>query len=185
MSYQQHELTYAGLCKSRWEKSGRFPAGTYEYIDVNVRKTRYIIEVLIAGEFEIARPTSRYATLLEMIPSILVIKNPQVVKKIIRLMSVAMKESLKQANMLVAPWRRNGYLQAKYSSPYKRTTNRETSGKDTQREGEGLAKKRSMFGFEAHQFPRVSYYCRDNIVDFGSKVDRIRVGLLASVLQGK
>ncbi|XP_021719414.1 uncharacterized protein LOC110687101 [Chenopodium quinoa] len=174
----------AGLCKSRWEKTGRFPAGTYEYIDVNVGKSRYIVEVFMAGEFEIARPTSRYTSLVEMIPSILIIKNTQVLKQITRLMSNAMRESLKQANMLVAPWRRNGYLQAKYFSPYKRTTNRDSSLKNVvERDEEVLAKKRSSIGFEADQFPRVSYYCRD--VDFGNKVHGIRVGLLASVLQGK
>uniref|UniRef100_A0A803M1P2 Uncharacterized protein n=1 Tax=Chenopodium quinoa TaxID=63459 RepID=A0A803M1P2_CHEQI len=175
-----------GLCKSRWEKTGRFPAGTYEYIDVNVGKTRYIVEVFLAGEFEIARPTSRYTSLVEMIPSILIIKNTQVLKQIIRIMSNAMKESLKHANMLVAPWRRNGYLQAKYSSPYKRTTNRDSIPKNNvveRDDEEVLSMKRSSIGFEADQFTRVSYYCRD--VDFGNKVHGIKVGLLASVLQGK
>ncbi|XP_021766667.1 uncharacterized protein LOC110731141 [Chenopodium quinoa] len=186
MAHLRNKGLDAGLCKSRWEKTGRFPAGTYEYIDVNVGKTRYIVEVFLAGEFEIARPTSRYTSLVEMIPSILIIKNTQVLKQIIRIMSNAMKESLKHANMLVAPWRRNGYLQAKYSSPYKRTTNRDSIPKNNvveRDDEEVLSMKRSSIGFEADQFTRVSYYCRD--VDFGNKVHGIKVGLLASVLQGK
>ncbi|KAL2932165.1 tRNA pseudouridine synthase A [Bienertia sinuspersici] len=175
----------AGLCKSRWAKTGRTPAGTYEYIDVNVGKTRYIVEVFIAGEFEIIRPTNNYTSLLGLFPSILIIEKPQILKQILRLITKAMKDSLKQANIHVAPWRRNGYMQAKYFSPYKRTINRESTIKDIEIESYGLAKKRSMVGFEAHGLPNmVSYYCRD--VDFGiSKVNGVRVGLLASALQGK
>lgn len=137
----------------------------------------------MAGEFEIARPTKRYNAILEMIPSILIIEKPQLLKQILRLMSVAMKDSLKTASMHVAPWRRNGYMQAKYFSPYKRTTNRESNAKDVKRLGERLAKKTSMVGFEADQLPRMPYYCRDD--NFGSKVNGVRVGLLAAVLQGK
>lgn len=160
----------AGLCKSRWEKTRNFPAGTYEYIDVNAEKTRYIIEVNLAGEFEIARPTNHYTTLLEMIPSILIIENPQLLKQLMRLMTSSMRDSLKHANMHVAPWRRNGYLQAKYFSPYKRTINRESSAKGSTMEGD--------YG----PLPMVSYYCRD--VDFGCKINGVRGGVLGAVFQG-
>ena len=147
---------------------------------MNIRKTRYIIEVFLAGEFEIARPTIRYTTLLEMIPSILIIEKTQVLKQLMRLMTSAMRDSLKHANMHIAPWRRNGYMQAKYASPYKRTTNRESNSKIVNKDEKKLAMKR--LGFEAHnQLPKVSYFCRDDI--FGSKVNGARVGLLASVFQ--
>ncbi|KAK9155468.1 hypothetical protein Sjap_002948 [Stephania japonica] len=54
----------SGMCKSRWPKTGRFPSGEYEYIDVitpnSTSTSRYIIEVDLAGEFTIARPTEEY-----------------------------------------------------------------------------------------------------------------------------
>ncbi|XP_074298166.1 uncharacterized protein LOC141628983 [Silene latifolia] len=184
MSHLRGKGFDAGLCKSRWEKTGRYPAGTYEYIDVNVGETRYMVEVSMAGELDIVRPTTRYSTLLNMIPSILIIEKPHVLKQIIRLMSSAMKESLKRADLHVAPWRRNGYLQARYVSPYKRTINKESSASSATMGYEGLAKKRSsMVGFEADDLPRVvSYYCRDNgLVSKGG----IRVGMLGVALQGK
>ncbi|KAJ7946370.1 DUF506 family protein [Quillaja saponaria] len=59
----------AGLCKSKWERIGRFPAGDYEYVDVNFSGKRYIVEVSLAREFEIARPTNQYSSLLDVLPS--------------------------------------------------------------------------------------------------------------------
>ncbi|XP_074298158.1 uncharacterized protein LOC141628976 [Silene latifolia] len=185
MSHLRAKGFDAGLCKSRWVKTGRFPAGTYEYIDVNVGETRYMVEVLMSSELDIVRPTTRYSTLLDMIPSILIIEKPHVLKQIIRLMSAAMKESLKRADLYVAPWRRNGYLQARYFSPYKRTINKESSASSTTMAREGIAKKRSsMVGFEADDLPRVvPYYCRDN--GFVSSKGGIRIGMLGVALQGK
>lgn len=179
-------LFETGLCKSRWEKTGRIPAGNYEYIDVNVGKTRYIVEVYIAGEFEIVRPTSSYTALLEMIPTVLIIEKAQLLKQILRLISSAMKESLNQKDMHVAPWRRKGYMQARYFSPYKRTTNRAPNAMNVEKELNGLAKKGSMVGFEGDNYPRiVPYYCRDDDGFGMNKVNGVRVGLLASVLQGR
>ncbi|KAF2309026.1 hypothetical protein GH714_000172 [Hevea brasiliensis] len=57
MSHLRDQGFDAGLCKSRWEKFGRHPPGEYEYVDVNVGGNRFIVEVFLAGEFEIARPT--------------------------------------------------------------------------------------------------------------------------------
>ena len=150
---------------------------------MKVGQARYIVEVFLTGELEIARPTARYTALLGMIPPVLVIEKPQVVKQIMRLVSGAMRESLKHVSMHVPPWRRQGYLEAKYFSPYKRTTNREPSGKTTKGERGGLAKKRSTIGFESDLVRVPCYsYCRGD--DFASKVG-VRVGLLAAALQGK
>ncbi|PIN00767.1 hypothetical protein CDL12_26727 [Handroanthus impetiginosus] len=49
----------AGLCKSKWEKTDLNPSGNYEYIDVNTGGNRYVVEVFLAGEFTIARPTDK------------------------------------------------------------------------------------------------------------------------------
>ncbi|KAK9681454.1 hypothetical protein RND81_10G003500 [Saponaria officinalis] len=187
MSHLRAKGYDAGLCKSRWEKTGRFPAGTYEYIDVNVGKTRYIVELNMVGELDIVRPTTRYKALLDMIPSIMIVDKPQVLKQIIRLMSNAMKNSLKKADMLVAPWRRNGYIQARYFSPYKRTINPESSSLSSANLAkEGVTNnKGSMVGFEAVDLGSTTvpyYYCREHhgLVSKGG----VRVGLLGAVLHG-
>ncbi|XWS19336.1 hypothetical protein CRYUN_Cryun31cG0006500 [Craigia yunnanensis] len=161
----------AGLCKSRWEKFGRHPAGSYEYVDVNVNGTRYIIEVNLAGEFEIARPTRSYTSLIDVFPQIFVGK-PEELKQIVRLMCRAIRESMRSKDMKVPPWRRNGYMQAKWSGHYKRTTN-EISAKNASQKNDAVATKRSV-GFET--LPTVSHYCRDN---FASKAG-LKVGYLTA-----
>ncbi|KAI3983762.1 hypothetical protein MKX01_001166 [Papaver californicum] len=103
----------AGLCKSRWEKTGRFPAGTFEYVDVTVSGIRYIVEVFLAGEFTIARPTNRYTSLLDAFPQVFVGK-PDQLKQVVRIMCGASKQSLKKNDMHIPPWRSNGYMQAKW-----------------------------------------------------------------------
>ncbi|XP_022723949.1 uncharacterized protein LOC111280755 [Durio zibethinus] len=161
----------AGLCKSRWEKFGGHPAGSYEYVDVNISGTRYIIEVNLAGEFEIARPTTSYASLIDVFPKIFVGK-PEELKQIVRLMCKAIRESMKSSEMKMPPWRRNGYMQAKWFAYYKRTTN-EISAKNASQKNDAVATKISV-GFET--VPTVSYYCRDN---FASKAG-LKVGYLTA-----
>ncbi|XP_059664648.1 uncharacterized protein LOC132310494 [Cornus florida] len=113
----------AGLCKSRWEKTSLHPAGEYEYIDIingSATGDRYIVELSTISEFTIARPTNHYESLLEAIPRVLVCKEEEL-KRVVRLMCAAMRESLTQRDMHVPPWRRNGYMMAKWFGSYKRT----------------------------------------------------------------
>ncbi|MED6118611.1 hypothetical protein PIB30_004215 [Stylosanthes scabra] len=112
----------AGLCKSRWDKIGRLRSGDYEYIDVNFSGKRYIIEVFLASQFEIARPTVQYSSLLQVFPRIFVGKVEEL-KQVVKLMCGAIKGSMKTRNLHIPPWRRNVYMQAKWFSSYKRTTN--------------------------------------------------------------
>ncbi|KAI3983761.1 hypothetical protein MKX01_001165 [Papaver californicum] len=112
----------AGLCKSRWEKTSQFPAGKFEYVDAIVSGKRYIVEFFLAGEFTIARPTNRYASLLEVFPQIFVGK-PDQLKQVVKIMCGASIESLKENDMHIPPWRSNGYMQAKWLSLNKRTIN--------------------------------------------------------------
>ncbi|PHT31008.1 hypothetical protein CQW23_27345 [Capsicum baccatum] len=111
-----------GLCKSKWEKASNHTSGSYEYIDVNMLSNRYIIEVSLAGEFEIARPTRCYAKLLDIFPNVFVGKVEEL-KQVVRIMSRAMKKSMKKMDIYVPPWRRLGYMEAKWFGSYKRTTN--------------------------------------------------------------
>ncbi|MCL7049200.1 hypothetical protein MKW94_000123 [Papaver nudicaule] len=148
----------AGLCKSRWEKTGQFPAGTFEYVDVIVSRKRYIVEVFLVGEFTIARPTNRYTTLLEVFPQIFVGK-PDKLKKVVKIMCQASNQSLKKNDMHIPPWRRNGYMQAKWLSLYKRTIN---SCTDMVLSDSGTGKR--SVGFDTIRAPmKKIYYCRDEL----------------------
>ncbi|KAL9236575.1 hypothetical protein vseg_011225 [Gypsophila vaccaria] len=183
MSHLRHAGLDAGVCKSRWEKRGGIPGGKYEYVDVNLGKTRYIVEVNLGGELDVVRATAHYKELLDMIPKIMIIEKAESLKQIIRLMSGAMKESLKQADMFVAPWRRNGYLRARYFSPYKRTTSPHSASSAAATQGRLTTTKGSMLGFQA--MPTLSYNCRDNhAFVVSSRPTGARVSLLSAALQG-
>ncbi|XP_031128558.1 uncharacterized protein LOC116030449 [Ipomoea triloba] len=163
----------AGVCKTRWEKNSRCPRGDYEYIDVNVNGGRYIVEVFLRGEFEIVRPTASYSCLLESFPAVFVGTEKEL-KKIARIMSIAMRKSMKKMGIHVPPWRRLAYIQAKWFSSYKRTTNEIASAAATSR----LHKHRRSVGFAPT--PEMSFKCRE---DFGMKIG-FRIGNLAAALSG-
>uniref|UniRef100_A0A0C9RGZ2 TSA: Wollemia nobilis Ref_Wollemi_Transcript_25156_2068 transcribed RNA sequence n=1 Tax=Wollemia nobilis TaxID=56998 RepID=A0A0C9RGZ2_9CONI len=113
----------AGICKSRWEHTGGFPAGDYEYIDVIVDgRERFFVDIDFRAEFEIARPSSQYHALLQILPRIFVTK-VDILKRIIKIMCDSAKRSLKKGGMHLPPWRKHRYMQAKWFGPYKRTTN--------------------------------------------------------------
>ncbi|XP_052178668.1 uncharacterized protein LOC127792256 isoform X2 [Diospyros lotus] len=114
-------LRQKGLCKSRWPKTRESPAGEHEYIDM-LAGARYIIEISLATQFTIARPTDPYSSLLQLFPEIIICREDEL-KMVARLMCAAMRKSLKQRGMHVPPWRRNAYVQAKWFGPYRRTTN--------------------------------------------------------------
>ncbi|CAH1419953.1 unnamed protein product [Lactuca virosa] len=119
----------AGLCKSKWEKKGRLISGEYQYVDVNVAGTRYIVTISLSEEFETARPTDNYNSLLEILPQISVCKVEEM-KEVVRIMCRAVKKTMNQRKMAVPPWKRREYVQAKWFGTYKRTTN-EFSTKNT------------------------------------------------------
>ncbi|XP_057498903.1 uncharacterized protein LOC130783352 [Actinidia eriantha] len=164
----------AGLCKSKWDRIGRLPSGSHEYIEVNTAGTRYIIEVNLASEFEIARPTETYTSLLQLFPQIFVGKVEEL-KQVVRLMCNATKYSMERVGLHVPPWRRFGYVQAKWFGSYKRTIN-EVSVKNG---SDSVAKKRSI-GFV--RLPEISNHCREDF-HFASKVG-LKVGQLTIAFNG-
>ena len=89
---------------------------------MNVAGTRYIIIVSIQEEFKIARSTDNYNSILEILPQISVCRVKEL-KEIVRIMCKAIKKSMNQMKMVVPPWRRREYAQAKWFGTYKRTTN--------------------------------------------------------------
>ncbi|KAF5205110.1 putative DNA-directed RNA polymerase subunit beta-beta protein [Thalictrum thalictroides] len=111
----------ASICKSRWEKSPSYPSGEYEYIDVIIEGERLLIDVDFKSEFEIARSTKNYRSILQSLPSIFVGKSDRL-RQIVSIVSDAAKQSLKKKGMHIPPWRKTEYMRAKWLSPYTRTT---------------------------------------------------------------
>ncbi|XP_027333670.1 uncharacterized protein LOC113848383 [Abrus precatorius] len=171
----------AGLCKSKCEKNRRFPVGDYDYVDVNIAGNRYIIEISLVAEFEIARPTNQYASLLSAFPRVFVGKVEEL-KLVVRLMCNAIQGSMKSMDLHIPPWRRNGYMQAKWFSSYERTTNEVVATRKASSPfshgGETFSTRKSV-GFEARSVK--SYNCRD---DYRSK-DAFRVGHLTNAFNAE
>ncbi|XP_057517578.1 uncharacterized protein LOC130798559 [Amaranthus tricolor] len=111
----------SAICKSKWEKSPSFPAGEYEYVDVIVGGERLIIDIDFRSEFEVARSTKAYKSILQALPHIFVGKSDRL-SKIICILSEAAKQSLKKKGMHIPPWRKVDYVQAKWLSPPTRIT---------------------------------------------------------------
>ena len=155
-----------GLCKSKWERNRKFPSGDYECIDVNYGGNRYIVETSLMAEFEIARPTNQYTSLLDVFPLVFVGKVEEL-KRVVRTMCSAIKDSMKTMDMHVPPWRRNSYMQAKWFNTYKRTINEVATRKSITFEAKPL-KARSL----------KAYNCKDI---YGSKI-AFRVGYLTTTL---
>ncbi|KAI3718658.1 hypothetical protein L6452_19537 [Arctium lappa] len=164
----------AGLCKSKWEKKRGLLAGDYEYIDLNVAGTRYIITVTLREEFRIARPSDNYTSVLKILPQISVFRVEEL-KEMVRIMCKAMKKSMNQMKMVVPPWRRREYTQAKWFGPYKRTTN-EFSTKNTV----NLNENKKTIGFVS--LPRTCYDTHEE--DFARKDFAFRMGNLAMAING-
>ncbi|KAI3819368.1 hypothetical protein L1987_13197 [Smallanthus sonchifolius] len=110
------------ICKSRWEKTSTYPAGEYEYIDAVIEGDRLIIDIDFRSEFEIARSTKSYRSVLQMLPHIFV-GRPDRLQNIINIVSDAAKQSLKKKGMPLPPWRRADYVKAKWLSPCNRIIN--------------------------------------------------------------
>lgn len=110
----------ASVCKSRWEKSPSVPAGEYEYVDVILDGERYLLDVDFRSEFEIARSTKTYRSVLQLLPSIFVGKENRL-QQIVTFVSDASKQSLKKKGLHFPPWRKAEYMRAKWLSPYDRS----------------------------------------------------------------
>lgn len=96
------------------------PKGRHDYIDiVAANGTRYIVEINLAVEFEIARPTDKYLALLRAIPKVFAAE-PEVLRGLINVMCVAAKESIRSAGMHIPPWRTREYMQEKWFSSHER-----------------------------------------------------------------
>ncbi|XP_015078783.1 uncharacterized protein LOC107022702 [Solanum pennellii] len=124
MAYLRNFGYNAAVCKTKWEKSGGLAAGNYEFIDITQSDstTRYFVDLDFKAEFEIARPTIQYERLVQSLPNIFVGKSEEL-KQILRAMSDAARRSLKSRGLTFPPWRKHRFMQNKWFSSYRRTTN--------------------------------------------------------------
>ncbi|CAH8383647.1 unnamed protein product [Eruca vesicaria subsp. sativa] len=112
----------AAVCGSRWNSSAKLTAGSHDFIDVVYKpagdrtSVRYFVDVDFASEFEIARPTSQYARVLQLLPRVFVGKEENL-RTIVRESCDAAKRSLKSCGLSLPPWRRFSYLQHKWFGP--------------------------------------------------------------------
>lgn len=84
--------------------------------------------------------------------------------------------------MAMPPWRRNGYMTAKWFGSYKRTTSAVSAGKassDSEREDNHASGGKRRVGFEA--LPNTFYFCRHEIL--ATKIGRRRVGLVTAAFE--
>ncbi|URE16062.1 plant-specific domain TIGR01615 family protein [Musa troglodytarum] len=102
----------AGICKARSDSSAGLNAGSYEYIDV----------VSAAAEFEVARATEAYKTVLAALPRAAV-AGEETMRQVVRVVADAIRRSLRAQDLHIPPWRKSRYMIAKWLGPYRRTTN--------------------------------------------------------------
>jgi len=95
--------------------------GDYEYVDVIIEGERLLIDIDFRSEFEIARSTKSYKSILQLIPYIFVGKACRL-QRIVSIVSEAAKQSLKKKGMPVPPWRKAEYVKAKWLSPHSRAS---------------------------------------------------------------
>lgn len=122
--------------------------------------SRYIIEFNLAAQFEIARSTTRFSSLLGLFPPVFV-GRPAELKKIVRVMCRTMKQSMKSTDMAMPPWRRNSYMQCKWLGSYRRTTNNAPT-----KNGIGIdeCSVRRAVGFVASPVGAAYFRCRNEFM---------------------
>ncbi|GJP68740.1 hypothetical protein CLOP_g25404 [Closterium sp. NIES-67] len=74
---------------------------------------RVVVDVAFRQQFEVARPTPRYAELLSQLPSVFV-GGRQRLKPLVTALATAMNLSLQSSGISIAPWRRTKYLLSKW-----------------------------------------------------------------------
>lgn len=118
----RHSGYDCGVCKSKWRRSADIPSGEHTYLDVvqqtttNKKKNtsrRVVIEINLKAEFEMARASVEYKSLVSNLPEVFVGKAEKL-KAIIKIVCTAAKRWMKDSNMHMAPWRKYKYMQAKW-----------------------------------------------------------------------
>ncbi|RWW15028.1 hypothetical protein BHE74_00000516 [Ensete ventricosum] len=125
---QLHRLGYnSALCKSKWRRSPDIPSGEHRYIDVVMETksgkkgpVRLVIELRFRAEFQMARGSQEYNSLVSCLPEVFVGK-PEKLRGVIKVMCAAAKKCMKDNKMHMAPWRKHKYMQSKWLCTPERT----------------------------------------------------------------
>ncbi|CAO2196740.1 unnamed protein product [Urochloa humidicola] len=108
----------ASLCRSSWVATTEHPGGDYEYIDVAVAgddtsSSRLVVDIDFRSQFQLARPAPWYAGLWARLPAVFVGPRARL-RKAVSLLCAAAQRSLRESGLHVPPWRKSGYMQAKW-----------------------------------------------------------------------
>ncbi|KAE8699130.1 hypothetical protein F3Y22_tig00110592pilonHSYRG00015 [Hibiscus syriacus] len=113
------------ICRTKWRSSPDIPSGNHRFLDVieNSRKgeVRVIIELNFRAEFEIARASEDYNRLVQRLPEVFVGKVERL-SNVIKILCWAAKKCMKEKKMHMGPWRKQGYMQAKWLKSCERNT---------------------------------------------------------------
>ncbi|KAI3741163.1 hypothetical protein L1987_58830 [Smallanthus sonchifolius] len=117
----------SAICKSKWKNSLDFPSGEHTFLDVidssNHKNdpVRVIIELELRGQFEMKKGSKEYNSLVCKLPDIFVGKCDRL-QNIIKILSIAAKECMREKKMHLGPWRKQRYMQAKWLRVTERST---------------------------------------------------------------
>ncbi|KAL3820469.1 hypothetical protein ACJIZ3_006374 [Penstemon smallii] len=117
----------SAICKSKWRSSPDIPSGEHTFLDVvdnsNPKRgqVRVIIELNIRAEFEMARANEEYNKLVKRLPEIFVGKIERLLS-VLKILCAAAKKCMKEKKMHLGPWRKHGYMQAKWLRTCERLT---------------------------------------------------------------
>lgn len=91
--------------------------------DSNPKKgeIRVIIELEFRGQFEMKKGSEEYNSLVYKLPNVFVAKFDRL-QSVIKILSNSAKKCMKEKKMHLGPWRKQGYMQAKWLRANERTT---------------------------------------------------------------
>lgn len=106
---------------------GVMVTGEHRYVDVVMETksgkkgpVRLVIELRFRPEFEMARGSQEYNSLVSCLPEVFVGK-PEKLRGVIKVMCAAAKKCMKDNKMHMAPWRKHKYMQSKWLGTPERT----------------------------------------------------------------
>ncbi|KAM3411825.1 hypothetical protein ACQJBY_003475 [Aegilops geniculata] len=108
----------SAVCRSRWARSPEFPAGEHSYVDVVVptrsgRAVRVVVEPSFRAEFAMARGGAGYGALVAALPEAFV-GRAEKLRAVVGAMCAAAKRCARESSLHMAPWRKRGYMEAKW-----------------------------------------------------------------------
>lgn len=101
-------------CKRKYEFIDVMMASDRDGDDAN-KLRRVIVDLDFKSQFQLAKQTSGYKDVTEMLPTIFVASEARL-KRVVSLVCNEMKKSMKEEGMPRPPWRTKSYMQAKWLS---------------------------------------------------------------------